>query len=363
MRIFISAAVILAFMGVFCIEWSTPPINLLEKSRRKIFEAKKSRAHKVTPGLFKEAEVSYDSALIELNLENDKVKAFRNYSKMESHLNDAIKLAELAERTAIVSDRKNRTEIEDKYFKVKDLLEHFNMTYSNFPLTNEERQQLSATSLKLDEIQLNLKGNTSSLLNKKLDECHRVIDELASSYESLLQSYFFNYNTWEKLQIDAIRNSLNNREKLLIIDKLNRACKVYDNGKFSDVFAVELGYNWIGDKRQAGDKTTPEGQYKIIKKKERGDTKYYKALLINYPNEDDKKNHTRNIEAKVIAKNSPIGGNIEIHGMGGKGTDWTDGCIALKNDDMDKLYAIVSNNTTVIIVGSSIPLEDLFIKP
>ena len=48
-------------------------------------------------------------------------------------------------------------------------------------------------------------------------------------------------------------------------------------------FDAELGTNWVGDKRVKGDKATPEGMYKITKKFDGRKTKYYKALLLDYP--------------------------------------------------------------------------------
>jgi murein L,D-transpeptidase YafK len=52
---------------------------------------------------------------------------------------------------------------------------------------------------------------------------------------------------------------------------------------------IELGANWIGDKYHMGDRATPEGRYFIRKKKSRGQTIYYRALEIDYPNADDQK--------------------------------------------------------------------------
>ncbi len=59
--------------------------------------------------------------------------------------------------------------------------------------------------------------------------------------------------------------------------------------------------------------------YKIIEKKQNGQTKYYKALLLNYPNEDDKKRFLANKKNGIISKDAKIGNLIEIHGNGGKG--------------------------------------------
>jgi len=48
-----------------------------------------------------------------------------------------------------------------------------------------------------------------------------------------------------------------------------------------------MGSNWIGDKMKMGNQSTPEGNYKILKKKKDSETRYNKALLLDYPNEED----------------------------------------------------------------------------
>ena len=64
------------------------------------------------------------------------------------------------------------------------------------------------------------------------------------------------------------------------------------------------------------------------------------------------------IEQGKIPKQSKIGGLIQIHGFGGKGVHWTEGCVALENDNMDKVYKMVQLNTPVIIIGSEQSLND-----
>ena len=119
-----------------------------------------------------------------------------------------------------------------------------------------------------------------------------------------------------------------------------------------------MGPNWIGTKKYRGDKATPEGKYHVTKKKSRRQTKYYKALLINYPNDDDKVRYDANIKNGSIPKRG-IGDLIEIHGDGGRGINWTDGCVALTNSDMDRLYELVSTGTPVTIVGSLRSLQEI----
>jgi murein L,D-transpeptidase YafK len=136
------------------------------------------------------------------------------------------------------------------------------------------------------------------------------------------------------------------------VDKFSRNLFIYQNGILTNTFHVELGANWIGDKRYAGDKATPEGFYRITKKLNNNKTKFYKALLLNYPNETDLESFNMERQNGTIHPSTEIGGAIEIHGQGGVGSDWTNGCIALKNSDMDIVYGCASQGTLVTIVGS-----------
>jgi len=112
---------------------------------------------------------------------------------------------------------------------------------------------------------------------------------------------------------------------------------------------------------QQGDKSTPEGHYKILEKKQNGQTSYHRAFLLDYPNDADKKRFTLNKKNGIIHQNASIGNLIEIHGSGGKGTDWTDGCVALRDSHMEELFALCPVGTRVTIVGSTMPLNRLTI--
>ena len=126
--------------------------------------------------------------------------------------------------------------------------------------------------------------------------------------------------------------------------------------------------SWF-DKKQAKDECTPEGDFYIAEKKLW--STYYKALLISYPSIEDAE---RGLETKLIDKNTcdqiveaiknkktpnqytRLGGLMEIHGNGsGKpgdngGYNWTLGCIALSNEDIDKIFLCINEGDRVTIV-------------
>ena len=119
-------------------------------------------------------------------------------------------------------------------------------------------------------------------------------------------------------------------------------------GKILKEFHVVFGSNPKGHKLQEGDGKTPEGRYILDDKNE--DSAFYKAIHISYPNEKDKRR----------AKDSGVdpGGMIMIHGQkNDSGSlssishlfNWTDGCIALSNSDMDEVWEAVDIFTPIEI--------------
>jgi murein L,D-transpeptidase YafK len=135
---------------------------------------------------------------------------------------------------------------------------------------------------------------------------------------------------------------------LVKVDKSARKMYLLDHGHVVKVFHIALGANPKGPKRQEGDEKTPEGIYYLDYKKE--DSSFYRAMHINYPNEQDEEN----------AKNRGVspGGFIMVHGQKnwpGKPAsftrrfDWTEGCIALSNHEMDEFMSLVKVGTEILI--------------
>ncbi|MES2488836.1 MAG: L,D-transpeptidase family protein [Pseudomonadota bacterium] len=114
-------------------------------------------------------------------------------------------------------------------------------------------------------------------------------------------------------------------------------------------FSVSLGENPLGHKQKEGDERTPEGKYVLDYKKE--DSGYFRAIHISYPNAAD-------IESARQRGVKP-GGAIMIHGQkNGFGWlakltqrfDWTNGCVALVDEDMEQVWTLVDIGTPIEIV-------------
>ncbi|MCU0302502.1 MAG: L,D-transpeptidase [Thermoanaerobaculales bacterium] len=156
---------------------------------------------------------------------------------------------------------------------------------------------------------------------------------------------------WTRQVAETLEVSRRQGVAVVVVDKSARKVRVYRSGRQVVAFAAEIGTAGLAPKRHAGDRATPEGRYRVVTVKTRGATKYYKALLLDYPNADDRRRYEIERAAGTIPRGVGPGSLIEIHGHGGQGRDWTEGCVALRDEDMDRLLDLVKVGTHVTIVG------------
>lgn len=158
--------------------------------------------------------------------------------------------------------------------------------------------------------------------------------------------------SWRVWQSKAVEHSAATGGVAFVVIKERHRLDVYRAGKLVRTMQVDLGANSVNQKLHAGDRTTPEGLYRIVKKKPWGQSKYGCALLLDYPNAEDRARFDQAKAKGLLTRRTGIGGLIEIHGDGGRGYDWTDGCVAPSNEDMKVLYNLAGVGTPVAIVGS-----------
>ncbi len=134
----------------------------------------------------------------------------------------------------------------------------------------------------------------------------------------------------------------------IVIEKKARRLTLYHLGRPLRSYLVALGANPVGDKQHVGDRRTPEGLFFIDGKNEKSD--FHLALHIAYPDSS----HRARAEALGMAP----GGDIMIHGLrNGRGAtgayhrtvDWTDGCIALTDEEIEGVWSAVTVGTPVQI--------------
>lgn len=193
-------------------------------------------------------------------------------------------------------------------------------------------------------------------LSRALLEAEAALVHLAevAAARSALMSRFSdpaNLELWQSL-VGSTVTGAPRRQRVIVVDKLERRLDLFQGGRQVATFTAELGTNGLSVKTREGDGATPEGLYRVLAKHRGAATLYHKALLLDYPNAEDRRRFVARQASGEIPAGAGIGGLIEIHGGGGSGRDWTDGCVALSDSDMDVLYRQVDLDTQVVIVGT-----------
>lgn len=354
--ILVGVVVLLIAGGVFIWLAPEPPQQELKLAREALAVAKKAGADLYAALAYQEAQQLYDSAMICWTVENSRFFVFRDFGKMTDFVQQVTKEANEAEQLAIQQSANITKIVREGVADLNSKVSLYEKRYKHMPLPVGVISDHNMGKMKLSEARISLESTRYKEAYQHYLRAVELINRSNDKAENMLTDWFDQYPQWKKHGDQAILMSRGGR-KVILVDKYAHKCMVYQSGKMIREFEAEFGANWMGYKRKKGDKATPEGIYRITQKKEGGRTKFYRALLINYPNDEDRKRFIQDKKRGLIPSRADIGGLIEIHGTGGKGVDWTDGCIALKNEDMDALFRLAGPGTPVIIVGSLKPMN------
>jgi murein L,D-transpeptidase YafK len=131
----------------------------------------------------------------------------------------------------------------------------------------------------------------------------------------------------------------------MLMNKGARKLYLLNNESVLEQYDFDLGFAPVGDKKIEGDGKTPEGAYTIDRRNP--NSSFHLSLGISYPSAED--------IAEARAMGEDPGGDIFIHGQPNtyraKGPDWTAGCIAVKNREIEQMYAMVNNGTPILITA------------
>ena len=194
---------------------------------------------------------------------------------------------------------------------------------------------IAAQQTQIEALQQELKGRGNEIM---------TLQKMIESREQEIKS---KENEIMTLQKEVFAMQKGPADKILI-EKKERRLTLISKGKVLKTYKIALGGNPDGPKERQGDNKTPEGIY-IIDSRNR-DSRYHRSLHISYPNEKDKK------RAKELGV-SP-GGDIMIHGIKNgfswvgdlhTGVDWTKGCIAVTDEEIEEIDKLAPNGTIVEI--------------
>jgi murein L,D-transpeptidase YafK len=148
--------------------------------------------------------------------------------------------------------------------------------------------------------------------------------------------------------LGADRLSPSARADKVIVFKQQRLLVLLQGDRTIKTYHVALGGDPKGPKQQEGDHRTPEALYLLDRRNEH--SRFYRSIHISYPNMEDRRN--------AAARGVSPGGDIMVHGLPNglgwigsahRARDWTDGCIAVTNEEMDEIWRVVPDGTPIEI--------------
>jgi len=156
-----------------------------------------------------------------------------------------------------------------------------------------------------------------------------------------LAVYFYTHHNWHPLPRETTIDRI-------VVEKAARQLLIFRDGGRLKTYHIALGRSPIGPKEKEGDMKTPEGIYKIDSRN--AQSSFHLALHISYPSADD--------DARAAERGVSAGFDIMIHGipngLGWMGAfhrwkDWTAGCIALTDEEIEELWRVTPDSTTIEI--------------
>jgi murein L,D-transpeptidase YafK len=139
------------------------------------------------------------------------------------------------------------------------------------------------------------------------------------------------------------------------VDKSDRRFHVLVNDTLLKTYPCVLGERPVGDKFHQGDRKTPEGTFTFRNK--RVHAQWHKFIWVDYPNAESWRRYNERKAGGLIPPGRDIGGEIGIHGVPDgmdewidNGVDWTWGCIALRNADIDEVYPYIAPGRTRMVI-------------
>ncbi len=327
-----------------------PPMKTIQHCLPNLDKAGRMEAERYAPVWFHAAQESWKKLLEEWRFQNNLYPSRRNFSRVHL-LADSVNECS-ARSSTITLFRKDslRMALAADLWQISMRLKKLSERYHLFPVNPSIERKINQHHLSFIESQRIYREKEYRATARWINPLKNTLNKTEKELESAQNKFFQRIPEWRRWARDWIAWSKENQNVALIINKSAHTCILVRSGNIENQYKVEMGPHWYIPKSRAGDGATPEGKYFITGKKNARETRFYKALDISYPNDEDRRRNYSMYAGE--SQNTPLGGDIEIHGQGGLGFDWTQGCIALKNEDMDMIYQAAEIGTPVIIVGS-----------
>jgi L,D-peptidoglycan transpeptidase YkuD (ErfK/YbiS/YcfS/YnhG family) len=358
-KILVALGFLLSLILPGCSSSPLPPeVGLVERMNHDLWKA---QAHVYAPEEYQSYETTLKNIMDDLIREEARFIWFRDYEPIAGRLKAVLRggegiLKRVQERkeTKRVNTTKQLSELEERITG----LDRLSLTINEGRLA---RRSLTKASLMIKEAGFFLDREDYEGADSRLIMASGYIKDS----EDILLPIFNRYTDktlikkWKRWIDELVADSRERGIIAIVVSKIDRSLTIYKHGIPSKTYEIGIGRNGLADKLLAGDGATPEGSYRVIKKLAR--SRYHKALLLNYPNDGDRREFRRLKKMGLIPKRAGIGGLIEIHGGGKEGMTY--GCVSLENRHMDELFELVPLGTPVAIVGTASLKDDISIIP
>ncbi len=333
--------------------WTRVPVEAHLAAEAAILAAREAGAPRWAADQMAEAEGTLRANMAAERLQATRILFFRDFRQVE----EGLRRAEARAREAATRAQERLAELSSESIAAIQAAEltisRADRAAQQMPFPRAGRILLQSARFHLDEARILFESaeHEDAIQRAELAggearaACKQAIP-LASRFTDAEQ-----VRTWRRWIDETIAASRQSGQYAIVILKEKNLLNLYRGGKLVSSYEADMGRNSLVPKRGGGDAATPEGRYRITSKKGRGQSKYYKALLLNYPNDEDRRRFEKAKRDGQVSSRARLGGLIEIHGEGGRGADWTQGCVALSNRDMDSVFSRVEAGTPVTIVG------------
>jgi hypothetical protein len=350
MKTFFSFGLVILLLAVLtgCSEPPVPPeVQLALSQEQDLWQA---GATVYAPSSYADFLTALKSGREQFSAEQSRLTWFRDYELISTNFRTLIAQGEQIRREIDQNKAQQTNELLIRTTRVTERLRALRDLIKVVKDSRLNTGRLSRIEILLDEAKSFTTNNQPEYALTRLAEAEALLVKTVAVIRPILSQYIDakQISSWKILVDDVVAESRRHNSYAIVVNKLRRQLILYKKGVVMATYSIGLGFNPIGDKHYAGDRATPEGRYQVINKLP--NSKYYRALLINYPNSEDQRRFAEAKRKKLIPANSRIGGLIEIHG-GGKDSV-TLGCISLNNDKILELFNRIEIGTPVVIVAA-----------
>jgi len=344
--------VCLGILGVVLLGCKGPPIpQELEQAEVQEHDLWKIGGPLYAPQEYQRYVLALRKAKEDLARERSKFFLARDYGQVQAELQELLREGEKLRLETEGQKNVQAVAVANQIRLGQARIEHLGRLASMINEGSLARKSLTQADVALIEAErLHKKGALDSA-QERLNRLQGYLREAQQTLAPILARYTGHAQiaAWRRMAEETVAESRRSGNLAIVVSKLDRRLTVYRGGNVIRTYPVAIGRSGSSLKLYAGDRATPEGKYSIIKK--RPTSAYYKALLINYPNDEDRRKFSAARERGSIPRSVGIGGLVEIHGGGKDGMTY--GCIALENHHMAEIFDMVDVGTHVTIVGST----------